>query len=84
MLRHAGASLGLSDFGIYAMESMRLEKSHLSWKGNIATKFAPTETGVSRFVSLQKPDVMGRVALLERSTAKPSSPCDDGHEPYGY
>ena len=61
----AGAAHGLAHFGMYAMESMRLEKSYLGWKSDITTEFTPLEAGLDRFVALDKPFV-GRAALGTR------------------
>ena len=63
----AGEAFGLAHFGMYAMESMRLEKGYLGWKGDITTEFTPLEAGLQRFVALDKPDFAGRAALLARA-----------------
>ena len=62
----AGAPLGLRPFGMYAMDSLRLEKGYLSWKGDITTEFTPLEAGLDRFVALAKPEFIGKTALLKR------------------
>lgn len=53
-LRQAGEAHGLSLFGSRAVESMRLEKGFLHWKADILTEFDPFETGLDRFVRLEK------------------------------
>ena len=65
-LVQAGAPLGLKPFGMYAMDSLRLEKSYLGWKGDITTEFTPLEAGLDRFVALDKPDFIGKAALMAR------------------
>ena len=70
-LRRAGAPHGLRLFGSRAIESMRLEKGFLHWKAEILTEFDPFETGLDRFVRLQKPDFVGKPALLDRAEAGP-------------
>ena len=70
-LRRAGAPHGLRLFGSRAIESMRLEKGFLHWKAEILTEFDPFETGLDRFVRLQKPDFVGKPALLDRTEAGP-------------
>ena len=50
---------------------MRLEKGFLHWKADILTEFDPFETGLDRFVRLQKPDFVGKPALLARSETGP-------------
>ena len=70
-LRRAGEPHGLRLFGSRAIESMRLEKGFLHWKADILTEFDPFETGLDRFVRLQKPDFVGKPALLARSETGP-------------
>ena len=62
-LRNAGEVHGLKLFGARAVESMRLEKSYLHWKADILTEFNPFETGLDRFVNMNKGDFVGRSAL---------------------
>ncbi len=70
-LNTAGAEHGLSIFGARAVRSMRLEKGYLHWKADILTEFDPFETGLDRFVKLDKGDFVGRDALLKRADQGP-------------
>ena len=65
-LRAAGEAHGLKIFGARAVESMRIEKGFLHWKADLLTEFDPFETGLDRFVKLEKGDFIGREALLKR------------------
>ena len=65
-LREAGNTHGLRLFGALAVESMRLEKGYLHWKADIMTEFDPYETGLGRFVQLDKPTFIGKDALVKR------------------
>ena len=65
-LRQAGKAYGLKLFGARAVESMRMEKGFLHWKSEILTEFDPYETGLDRFVKLEKGDFIGKDALLKR------------------
>jgi len=56
--------LGL--FGARAVESMRMEKGFLHWKSDLITEFDPFETGLDRFVKMDKPDFIGKAALENR------------------
>lgn len=67
-LREAGEPHGLRLFGGHAVDSMRLEKGFLHWKADILTEFDPFETGLSRFVQMEKPDFVGKAALADRLT----------------
>ena len=70
-LRQAGADHGLALFGSRAVESMRIEKGFLHWKGDILTEFDPFETGLDRFVRLNKGEFVGRDALVRRQVEGP-------------
>lgn len=70
-LRQAGEAHGLNLFGARAVESMRMEKSFLHWKADLITEFDPFETGLERFVKLDKSDFIGRDALLKRQSDGP-------------
>jgi dimethylglycine dehydrogenase len=65
-LWRAGEALGIADFGMYAMDSLRLEKGYVSWKQDITTDYDPFEAGLDRFVRLSKSDFVGKDALVER------------------
>jgi len=69
-LRQAGEAHGLKLFGARAVESMRMEKGYLHWKADILTEFDPFETGLERFVRMDK-DFIGKDALLERQANGP-------------
>ncbi|WP_422024356.1 GcvT family protein [Roseibium sp.] len=65
-LRDAGKAHDLRLFGARAVESMRMEKGFLHWKADLITEFDPFETGLDRFVKLDKPDFVGKDALIQR------------------
>ncbi|MCK0097141.1 FAD-dependent oxidoreductase [Yoonia sp. F2084L] len=65
-LREAGKAHDLRLFGARAVESMRMEKRFLHWKADIITEFDPFETGLDRFVKLDKGSFVGRDALQAR------------------
>ncbi len=64
-LVEAGVAYGLRDFGLYAMDSLRLDKGYRGWKVDIESGYSPFEASLDRFVSLQKLDFIGRHALVE-------------------
>jgi dimethylglycine dehydrogenase len=70
-LRTAGQKHDLRLFGARAVESMRMEKGYLHWKADLITEFDPFETGLDRFVKLDKGDFIGRDALAKRHAAGP-------------
>ena len=62
-LERAGAPHGMADFGIYAVDSMRLDKCYRGWKADLETGFSPLDASLDRFVAWDKPEFVGRVAL---------------------
>ncbi len=64
LLSEAGRDLGLADVGLYAMDSLRLEKGHRRWKQDLLGDCSPLAASLDRFVDLDKPDFIGRAALL--------------------
>lgn len=68
-LRKAGKAHGLTLFGSFAVESMRLEKGYRHWKADLVTEFNPFESGLGRFVDMAKPGFVGKAAL-ERMQAE--------------
>ncbi|MEM7535816.1 MAG: FAD-dependent oxidoreductase [Chloroflexota bacterium] len=65
-LVEAGAEFDMIHFGLFATESLRLEKCYRAWKGDLSTEFTPLETGLERFVDLNKGDFLGRDALVKQ------------------
>jgi len=66
----AGQEFGIKLFGLYATESMRLEKGFRHWKADLITEFNPIESRLDRFVDLEKPFV-GKAGLEEMRTRGP-------------
>ena len=62
-VRDAGAGRGLRPFGMFAMDSLRLEKGYRAWKGDLSTDYTILEGGLDRFVRREKPAFEGRDAL---------------------
>lgn len=71
-LREAGKAFDIGLFGARAIDAMRMEKGFLHWKTDILTEFDPFETGIDRFVRLEKGDFIGKAALTERAKSAPS------------
>jgi hypothetical protein len=59
-LTDAGVEHELGLFGARAVESMRMEKGFLHWKSDLITELDPFETGLDRFVKMDKPDFIGK------------------------
>jgi len=65
----AGDDLGLQPFGIRAMDSMRFEKSYRMVGTEMSIEYSALESGMDRFVRLDKGAFTGREALLAQRDA---------------
>ena len=61
----AGKDFGLKPFGIRAMESLRVEKTYKLVGTEMSIEYAAFESGLDRFVHLNKGNFIGRDALVE-------------------
>ncbi len=68
----AGEAHGIRDIGIYAVDSLRLDKCYRGWKGDLEIGFSPFDASLDRFVDLTKPDFVGKGALVaEHASGSP-------------
>ena len=63
LLFEAGEEFDLKPFGIRAMDSMRLEKSYRLIPRELSIEYAAFESGLDRFVKMDKGEFLGRDAL---------------------
>ena len=57
---------GAKPFGMWALNSLRIEKGYRAWKGDLSTDYSLLEGGLDRFVKFDKPqDFPGKPALLQ-------------------
>ena len=65
---------GAVPFGMYALNSLRIEKGYRAWKGDLSTDYTLLEAGLERFMKFDRPqDFPGKAALLaerERGVTK--------------
>ncbi len=59
----AGAPMGLRPFGMFALDSLRIEKGYRAWKGDLSTDYTVLQGGLERFVDWAKPAFRGKAAL---------------------
>ena len=64
-LMEAGAAFKIKPFGIRAMDAMRLEKSYRMVGTELSIEYAALESGLDRFVHLNKGQFTGRQKLAE-------------------
>ena len=70
ILTGAGDKFSLTHFGMYAIDSMRMEKGYGHWKADFITEFDPVEAGLNRFVDTGK-EFPGKAGLAARVAAPP-------------
>ena len=63
LINDAGTHYNLSNFGLYATESMRMEKGYRHWKADLIYERNPMESTLDRFVDMSKTDFIGKAAL---------------------
>jgi dimethylglycine dehydrogenase len=59
----AGKNHGLRPFGMFALNSLRLEKGYRAWKGDLSTDYTVLQGGLDRFVKWDKENFKGKAAL---------------------
>jgi dimethylglycine dehydrogenase len=56
---------GAKPFGMFALNSLRIEKGYRAWKGDLSTDYSLLEGGLDRFIRFDKPQAFpGKAALL--------------------
>jgi dimethylglycine dehydrogenase len=65
-LMKAGEAHGLTLFGTYAMNSLRMEKSYRGWGSELTNEIDMFEGSMERFIRLDKEDFTGKAASLSR------------------
>jgi len=60
----AGAAYDIRDFGLYAMDSLRVDKCYRGWKSDLESGYTPLEASLDRFVDVHKADYIGKAALV--------------------
>ena len=59
-----GQAFGIADYGLYAVNSMRLEKAYKAWSAELTNEINMLEADMPRFIDLNKPDFVGKAATL--------------------
>jgi dimethylglycine dehydrogenase len=70
-VEHARAGYDARWVGMYALNSLRLEKSFGIWSREFSRDYTPGMTGLCRFVDYAKPEFIGRAAALEDRDSAP-------------
>ena len=65
-LLEAGADFGIRNFGLYAVNSLRLEKAYRSWGVELTNEVTMIDAAMDRFIKFGKGDFIGREATLRQ------------------
>ncbi len=60
---------GAKPFGMWALNSLRIEKGYRAWKGDLSSDYTALQSGLDRFIKWDKPDFPGKAALLAEKQA---------------
>ena len=73
LLLEAGVNFEMREFGFYAMNSLRLEKSFGIWNAEFTQDRTPAVTGMDRWIDWTRDDFIGhQAAAKEKSAGTPS------------
>ncbi|MCH7796552.1 MAG: aminomethyl transferase family protein, partial [Proteobacteria bacterium] len=61
----AGQELGIANFGVYAVNALRMEKAYKGWGAELTNEITMVEAGMERFVGYDKEDFVGKAATLK-------------------
>ena len=62
----AGEEHGIADFGLYAVNSLRIEKAYRGWGAELTNEVTMTDADMARFLKLDKDDFTGKQATLDQ------------------
>ncbi|WP_435259020.1 GcvT family protein [Thioclava sp. FR2] len=65
----AGQAHRLRPFGMFALNSLRIEKGYRAWKGDLSTDYTVLQGGLERFVDWSKPAFRGKASLAAEKQA---------------
>jgi dimethylglycine dehydrogenase len=61
-----GQKFGIANYGLYAVNSMRMEKGYKAWSSELTNELNMLEADMARFFASSKPDFVGKAATLSR------------------
>jgi dimethylglycine dehydrogenase len=63
----AGQEFGIADYGLYAVNSMRIEKGYKAWSSELTNELNMLEADMARFIDFGKSDFVGKAATLAQA-----------------
>ena len=61
---NAGQAHGIADFGLYAVNSLRIEKGYRGWGAELTNEVTMIDADMQRFIKFEKDDFTGKAATL--------------------
>jgi dimethylglycine dehydrogenase len=61
-----GEAAGIANFGLYAVNSLRMEKAYRGWGGELTNEVTMLDAAMERFIRFDKEDFVGRQATLDQ------------------
>ena len=62
-----GQAFGIANYGLYAVNSMRMEKAYKAWSTELTNEINMLEADMPRFIDFNKPDFVGKAATQAQS-----------------
>jgi dimethylglycine dehydrogenase len=62
-----GRPFGIANYGLYAVNSMRVEKGYKAWSTELTNELTLLEADMPRFFATKKDDFIGKTATLEQT-----------------
>ena len=61
-----GEAFGMANFGLYAVNSLRMEKAYRGWGAELTNEVTMLDSRMERFIKFDKEDFVGKQATLEQ------------------
>jgi dimethylglycine dehydrogenase len=62
----AGRQFGIANYGLYAVNTLRIEKAYKAWSAELTNELTMKEADMARFISVDKPYFVGKAATLQQ------------------
>jgi dimethylglycine dehydrogenase len=63
----AGRKFGIANYGLYAVNSLRMEKGYKAWSSELTNELNMLEADMPRFIRFDKPEFTGKAATLAQA-----------------
>ncbi|MGC1522371.1 MAG: FAD-dependent oxidoreductase [Steroidobacteraceae bacterium] len=63
----AGRKFGIANYGLYAVNSLRMEKAYKAWSSELTNELNMLEADMPRFIRFDKPEFTGKAATLAQA-----------------